>query len=139
MLAATSRVVDSIQQRKHRKRPRSFFFSSRKVLIRSRMTREKKISAKSGQASRGTIERALNFGSGSTVGEDDGGVCSIGGNQDAFGDVGSSQVEGMEDVEVNNVRFLDNHFCNFEIHSRWSVHSKDVLVSLYCPHKAYVI
>jgi len=70
------------------------------------MMRGKKIGSRSGQASRGNIEEALNFSNGSTMGKDDGGVCNIGGTEDAFGDAGSSQVEGMGDVEVNNVSFL---------------------------------
>jgi len=79
------------------------------------MTKGKKHVSKSGQASRGNFEEAVNFGSGSTVGADDGGVINIGGTHDAFGDAGSSLLEGMADVDVNNVSFPEQRLCCFQI------------------------
>lgn len=93
----------SVKQRKRRRRHSSLFFSSRKVRNRAKMTKAKKTSSRGGHASRGSTQEVLNFGSRSTAGEDDGGVISIGGAQDAFGDAGSSLMEGTGDVEASNV------------------------------------
>jgi len=79
------------------------------------MMKGKKNVSKNGQASGGNVHEALNFSSGSTMGTNDGGVTNIGGTQDAFGDAGSSLVEGMAKVDVNNVSFPEQHLCSFKI------------------------
>lgn len=114
MLAVSSQdVVISFQQRRQQRRHSSLHFSSTKALRRSRMTKGKKTSLKRGQASGGNTEKALDFGSGSNVGEDDGGVCNIAGTGDAFGDAISSQVEGSGDVDVRNVSCLTTPLLSF--------------------------
>jgi len=65
----SSPIVCSHTKKKHRKF-RSIYFSSKKALERSRMTRSKKVLSKTAQATHNDLQRVLCFGGDGSAGHD---------------------------------------------------------------------
>jgi len=70
MLVENSGVLGILKHRKKKRKYRSIYLSSTKVLRRSRMMRGKRVVSKVGQATHRDLQRVLSFGTGNTIGED---------------------------------------------------------------------
>jgi hypothetical protein len=96
-------LILSPEHRKRKKRQSSFYFSSSKALLRSRMTRGKGVVSKTGQSTLGDLRKVLHFGIRGSGEDEDATVHNTDAVQETSNDTSGAQIGGRE-VYVGNVR-----------------------------------
>ncbi len=93
--------IPSTLLRRRKNRRRSLYFSSRKELQRSRMTRGKKVMSKTGQSIPGNLRKAIRFTTGDGSGEDTVGAKDLEVLQEMSEDTIGRQDEGPQEVAAS--------------------------------------